>query len=48
MKQFRHKNVFEEIKNKSHDEDWIGLPSEDGDRGQARDRRENRGDDGEA
>jgi hypothetical protein len=26
MKQFRHKNVFEEIKNKSHDEDWIGLP----------------------
>ena len=26
MRQFRHKNVFEEIKNKSHDEDWIGLP----------------------
>jgi hypothetical protein len=26
MKQFRHKNVFEEIKNKAHDEDWIGLP----------------------
>ena len=27
MKPFRHKNVFEEIKNKSHDEDWVALPT---------------------
>ena len=27
MKQFRHKNVFEEIKNKAHDEDWVPLPA---------------------
>ena len=27
MPAFRHKNVFEEIKNKSHDEDWVGLPA---------------------
>ena len=27
MNPFRHKNVFEEIKNKSHDEDWIPKPA---------------------
>ena len=27
MNPFRHKNVFEEIRNKSHDEDWVGLPA---------------------
>lgn len=27
MKPFRHKNVFEEIKNKSHDEDWVPKPA---------------------
>jgi hypothetical protein len=27
MKPFRHRNVFEEIKNKSHDEDWVALPA---------------------
>lgn len=27
MKLFRHKNVFEEIKNKSHDEDWVPKPA---------------------
>ena len=27
MPAFRHKNIFEEVKNKSHDEDWVGLPA---------------------
>ena len=27
MPAFRHKNVFEEIKNKSHDEDWVPKPA---------------------
>ena len=27
MNPFRHKNIFEDVKNKSHDEDWVGLPA---------------------
>jgi hypothetical protein len=27
MPAFRHKNIFEEVKNKSHDEDWVPKPA---------------------
>jgi hypothetical protein len=27
IKQFRHKNVFEEILNKGYDDDWVSLPA---------------------